>query len=748
MRKYLLYILSVILLSMTLISCGSSTQDIDDKPAQVDSNAVTHNQLVFDSYGNIYPFPNDILWKDTDGIVDLTSQANGDPQKLALYTAIKALKIKGLSPATPIAIPLANNIKLDPATFENNLGIVDITSFVGYTLNYAENYDNTTFSNITYCQYYYADKDNETLAQACFSELLSYYSENDLATLATIVQNADDNGYLFFDDIEIKQNANVLNIYPLKPFEAGHQYLVVIGDGIKDVNGNDLLPSPVYTTIRNTDNCSVISDSDLQTLCSSYQPLWDLASAVTFTSKENLLEVFTFTTADKTLSVEDFGVIQATLDNASLINNYDSLITGYKYSDLILDNASNEFIYIDQLSDLPLVCQNSYDNITLRTAFNLPIITDNLSNYIKTPNLYALNNIEQILTQYNFPDNQSNIPFVCKEIFDNSSLYDNVTMDEYNDNLTNPNGIVIYQHGLGKDKSDASVIAQFVTDKQIYAIDLPWHGDRVLPTDLTDTSCYENVSGSCYLTDNPIYDRLNLYQSLLDMHTLTKFLGLSALQYNLPLYFAGQSMGSITGSMLLNLDNVTISQAAYTATSGLKYNNFISKAVLNVGGAGYAALLNEATNSLITDLLSTLNLEKHSLEYYITLGVFQLLLDPVDPIYFANNPSINSKVLLQSANGDTIVPNVTNKALALAYNYDNATFITDNTSDTDSPIANPVPGWYMFGKDDNWVNHGFLIHTLIQYYPEAADYLNQAYVDQMQDLARKQLDNFLNNNLN
>ena len=184
--------------------------------------------------------------------------------------------------------------------------------------------------------------------------------------------------------------------------------------------------------------------------------------------------------------------------------------------------------------------------------------------------------------------------------------------------------------------------------------------------------------------------------------------------------------------MLLNVDNV----------SG---NNAVSKAVLNVGGGGYAALLNEATNALIKNLVAALNLEKHSIEYYITLGIFQLLLDPVDPAYFADNFAVTNKVILQAANGDTVVPNITNKILANAYNFDSSVYITPETDKTSDMISNPVPGFYVYGNGDNFVNHGFLLSTLISGYPEAEDYLDEDYVENMQGLAITQIKNFFSN---
>ncbi len=52
-------------------------------------------------------------------------------------------------------------------------------------------------------------------------------------------------------------------------------------------------------------------------------------------------------------------------------------------------------------------------------------------------------------------------------------------------------------------------------------------------------------------------------------------------------------MGSITGSVATSLNS-----------------NIIDKVVLNVGGANYAALVDQASNALIQGLLNSLGLEK------------------------------------------------------------------------------------------------------------------------------------------
>ncbi|TYB33402.1 MAG: hypothetical protein FXF49_06525, partial [Flexistipes sinusarabici] len=246
MFRKIAYLILVLFSVSILASCGGGSSD--------DVETVNYNRLKFDTAetNTVIPFPNDIIWASDNfpgDNVTLPTEGLNDPEKKALYSAINALNIKGLSPNTPIAIPLASDIKLSGKSLNNSIRIFDLT---GYQTN-------PTANN-------------------------------------------------FFTDIEIKQNGDMINIYPLKPMAAGHKYLVIITGDLKDYRGYPVMPSPVYKTLRDTDNCSTLGSPDLQNLCQNYEPLWGMAANLTGKKKENLLEIFTFTTADKTLGLEDFGV--------------------------------------------------------------------------------------------------------------------------------------------------------------------------------------------------------------------------------------------------------------------------------------------------------------------------------------------------------------------------------------------------------------------------------------------------------
>jgi hypothetical protein len=292
--------------------------------------------------------------------------------------------------------------------------------------------------------------------------------------------------------------------------------------------------------------------------------------------------------------------------------------------------------------------------------------------------------------------------------------------------------VVIFQHGLGGQKEHAAALANDL-DLPVIAMDLPLHGDRALEG---------SDSGSGYLSMNMGSTRVNFYQSLFDMTLLVK--SLKNGQFDLDgdgevyipdtavpdpddipetLYFAGQSLGAITGSIVS------------------EFNSELDKVVLNVGGANLASLMDRATNAELGGMLS---IERNNTLYFTTMGLMQLLIDPADPAYLAN-PAFNGKefqneTIFQTAYMDTVVPNIANAVLANALGYSACINVTDF-----SEIPAAEAGWYQFGGNtdmtDNWVPHGFLLRPGIDY-PEAAGYLNQDYVNGAYNAARTQLINF------
>ncbi len=853
MKKFIAYLAALTLVLM-VYSCGSGGGGPHlggaSNVSPQSTPTTTYNINQQDPSRSVIPFPNDValngssdlgsvLLQGMEGSTKSLTRSDGvDPKTanlLAFYTALISLKLKGFSPNTPVIIPVTKGVQLDESELQTNIKAIDLTKFIKSIIgNFLLTKKYTPTSPSDYCALFSSNQDNDTLAIGCAETILGYYAKTNPTALATFIKGISTQIYT---PLVIKQNVanGVVYGYPVVPFNPGDKYVVVVKNGISKLGS-----SFIGQLLISNKSLKGTSFEKLEKLRKFFVGILPLLSALDI-QKSNINEMTTFTVADKTLSLTDYGIMSQLAtglengsiqvsdligaletfvkdDNSSNITNPnikgiidDISSNAYNYSDL--DNmtyagpySKNEYLQIDGLSDLPLVCQSLYqDNVstvkitnipdnltTLLGSLSTPLPLDNVTPYMLTPNVYALQYIQPIATDlvtqmaiYKASDNTTallNAANDCKLIFDNATLYDNVTTAIYppKTQLTNLKGFLIFQHGLGRDKSDAGALAK---DTQnfgkyiIFAMDLPWHGNRIPPNPMFDNMTNEcKVSGSCYLTSNPIDDVMNLYQSLLDMHTFTKFVYASdvetmakvgtALTGNplppLPVFFAGQSMGSITGSMLLNIDNITQSKALESA--GLPANNYISKAVLNVGGANYSAIINGATNPMIAALGKAATggeYTKDQVGYNLAIALFQLVLDPVDPAFMSRNPSIKNKIIMQNVNGDTLVPNTSNKLLYYAYNYNYkniASFkrlspvkvLYDN-----STISATAGKWYMFEGSSQypWINHGFLIHTadtqyaLDQSYPSTVingkPMINLDYANDAEALARQQMCTFL-----
>ena len=147
--------------------------------------------------------------------------------------------------------------------------------------------------------------------------------------------------------------------------------------------------------------------------------------------------------------------------------------------------------------------------------------------------------------------------------------------------------------------------------------------------------------------------------------------------------------------------------------------------------------MDAAKNELIEGLLESTGVEKNTNGYAVLLGFFQLILDPADPVYLATESS--NSTLIQSACCDTVVPFVSNLALAKKAGFNSYDRLSTDL-DFDSPPASP--GWYLFGDKNHWVHHSFLIHTNLEGYPEVQPHTTTDYLLKAERAARKQIEDF------
>jgi len=314
----------------------------------------------------------------------------------------------------------------------------------------------------------------------------------------------------------------------------------------------------------------------------------------------------------------------------------------------------------------------------------------------------------------------------------------------------NTNKVVIFQHGLDGDKMNAFALAAKLVSAgyTIIAMDLPDHGQRAPMIGQTNgidncdiSGTVQSTSGECFFTTNLPQDRINLYQSAFDMTIMLKDLkagkfdlddNTSTTDIPTKIYFVSQSLGSITGSVFNKFNNADI-----------------TKSVLNVGGANFAALLDETSITSLKAMVTAMGYTKNTVPYMTFPGIAQLLLDPADPVYLARGID---NALVQTAKGDIVVPNISNEIFAKSV-YSNDAFspiLLDPTQDLsmNTAVTDPAALWYKYGITGQYIPHGFMLSDNISSYSGTEIYpvyqAEQTMITNAYDTAQDQILNYLN----
>ncbi|WP_457679154.1 hypothetical protein [Thermovibrio sp.] len=656
-------LLSLSLLGLILISCGGKLQNFSSSPQEeVNYNPIERSYLVFDPYSTKaeqpvgIPFPNDLLFSSTGGYLKVDLSKIEDPEERALFEAINRLNLKGFSPNTPIFIPLSSDRDLDLSSLKGRYYLIDLTLL------------------------------KELSTKGTPSELFSLIDHS--VRLYPL------------------QDGNYLKFYPVKPLEAGHQYLFVLLSGIKDSEGKELLPSQVYNELEST---TPLSDDSLEKVREFYQskiygelfPLLTQLSGVKF-DRDTVLEAFTFTTADKTLSLSDFKSIEDFLSGESSKLE----VSGLSYL-AVQSEVNNLNLVASQVA--PLLKELAISESLREGRPVFPAVSvRKLSDFLKVASQVSAGLLDPKVV--NWGDYLNFIPL----LIGNGSYYDGK--------------LFVFQHGLGSSKEKALNLEEVVKIPFV-AIDLPYHGDY---TKLTLSDQFECGEGKCFLTGNVVSDRLNIYQAQFNLLVLSNLLKLGT--YDLDgdgapdapseVDFVGVSMGSITG------------EVAYSVGSSF------SKAAFSVGGGNLVSIIDSARNELIEGLLSQTGLKKNTNGYVFTLGIFQTILDPADPSYYPLSPQKSEKSLFQSACCDTVVPFVSNLSFAYSlFGVGAKPVVLDAVEEFQEPPSSS--GWYQFGDPEHWVIHSFLTGWNLESYPEVAPHTNEDYLKEATLGAQKQVYLFL-----
>jgi len=484
-------------------------------------------------------------------------------------------------------------------------------------------------------------------------------------------------------------NGNVLNyaikIYPITPLIAGDQYVVVLKKGIKSANGALLSTTSTLDMLKSD---TPLDNPQLEAIRQQYKPLFDLLSQLFLTPKSDVLELFTFTTADKTLSLADF---------AQLAGGDPTNVTGISYNASTSDPESITSEY------------ESINGAAGQFALYSAATSDVTSSFMSTTFFETGFNSFNVTTLATSSPAAESVPAI---------IIPSGSTDK----------VVIFQHGLGETKMDAFALAAKLLPAgyTIIAMDLPDHGDRAAtyaanPYNACDTSS----SGGCFFTANLPQDRINLYQSAFDMTIMLKDLEAGKFDLNgdgtpdtpSKIYFVSQSLGSIAGSVFNKFNNQDI-----------------TKSVLNVGGANFATILDQTAIESLRNIVSALGYTKNTVPYMTFLGIAQLLLDPADPVYLIV-PNISSEIFAKS-----VYANSSDLPMALDPSQDLS---------VNSAITSPAALWYQYGITGQYIPHGFMLSDDISAYSSTPVYpiyqAEQSMITNAHAASQDQILNFLNN---
>ncbi|MGO1660101.1 MAG: hypothetical protein ACTHYN_16020 [Marinobacter sp.] len=155
-------------------------------------------------------------------------------------------------------------------------------------------------------------------------------------------------------------------------------------------------------------------------------------------------------------------------------------------------------------------------------------------------------------------------------------------------------------------------------------------------------------------------DQMNLRVSLNDLDLTPQ--GGADLS-NAKVFFAGHSLGTITGAPFIASVNANQLQAPFADPS---YNDIEAASMLTPGGGIVRMLENSPSFAprILYGLQQSAGLDQGDADLESFLNIFQATIDSADPINFADNLKASTPAYLQSVvQGDAVIPNAADEAL-------------------------------------------------------------------------------------
>ncbi len=452
-----------------------------------------------------------------------------------------------------------------------------------------------------------------------------------------------------------------LVLLPAVPLKPKTDYLVVLTNGITDVDGNALTPSLVYDVLK--EDTVLTNPPELEGLRQATQS--HLAAVQGFAQVDPASVVLSW--VFRTQSIRE--VLQATKDQS----NPSPLLLGQSPSNTGSEGIGGQGkadIYVGTL-ELPYYLsapgENGDPTSVLEGFWN-----NSEGNVVGALNASGAPDYTPVSTSTQV------VPVIMTVPNASSATQGNMPAEGW--------PVTIFQHGITRNRLDALAIADSMADagRVVIGIDMPLHGvttrynpfhadqtpfgeqERTFDLDLKLNPPEEGETPDPAAAENeadgkidPSGEYFNNLQSLPTARDNFR-------QAIADLFVLGASIaaGAQVEGVALNSNNMTFvghSLGGIVGTSMLSYDNRYQAASLVTPGGGIAQLLanSETFGPVINGALAAQNVEVGSADYNAFLFAAQTLVDSGDPINHAATlaQDTSTRLLMQEVIGDAVIPN-------------------------------------------------------------------------------------------
>jgi hypothetical protein len=435
----------------------------------------------------------------------------------------------------------------------------------------------------------------------------------------------------------------------------GRRYAALVTRRVKDLQGRPLEPAPKFAAVRDAGTSLV--DPELLRARANYAPV--LETLAKNMPREDVVAMAVFRVQTVAQDLEDV---------RRLVRSREALVAGNVE---ILEGAE-----LDQRFGDPKTQSTAAAHDNLRAVIHGTLSSPNLlSKTAKTHGAWVRNDDGE-LEQKGTPEEVPFSLFVPKGVAG-----------------TEVAQVVMYQHALHRDRSDAVYIANALARQNIavFAIDAPFQGMRARSgeggsvdsrnrfTGVKDQDRFGDEPGDFYGEDDlaglllrfhPFYIRDALRQGVVDLMTAVRFLesdelgklvsrsGASVRLDTRRLGFVGEDIGATMGSMLAPFESKVQALCLVGASAFVAQGFWL---------AASEQPRFEMLSNLLGRSLVELSYDTDSPAFWPEMALFETLLGRGEPVAYASQlRRAPANVLLMMARDDEVVANLGTEALAVA----------------------------------------------------------------------------------